>query len=311
MYSQIDYIPMTEEKALMDFKIDIYDYVDVIDEIDEIITLESGSLLYRDIGPYCRKQNWKKVIEKMNLWYSTLMMSLKNPQLLTADEKKPLKEMENYLENNSGKLTGAYPFRYKVYKQRIQEYKDAVLSKKMNMLALKDEIDERVKQYRDLLNQRIEKVEKSYAVKRDADKKKWGQTFYTCECGMEVQKVNRSHHNKQQNHLKWVLENKSEDENVVICQTANAWHKQKYKCICGKEVSKGNRSKHETTSYHQLYKKDIVADDSEEEIYIFPKKQTTENIVLTIQEFGTKSVAEEGDKKSCSYDDALEDFRYF
>jgi hypothetical protein len=301
-----DFIPMTEEKALMDFKIDIYEYVNAIEEIDDIISFVSGSLLYKDIGPYYRKQNWKKVIEKMNLWYSNLMMALKKPDILSADEKKPLKEMEDYLENNSGKLTGAYPFRFKVYKHKIQEYKDVVLSNKMTILALKDEIDERVKQYRDLLNEQIEKVEKSYLVKRDSDKKKWGQTFYTCECGMEVQKVNKSHHNKQKNHLKWVLENQQEEENVVICQTANSWHTQKYRCSCGKDISKGNKTKHEETKYHKLYKKDIVADDN-----IDKKKQTTDNIVLTIQDFGDKLVANAGNKTSSSYDDALDDFRYF
>jgi hypothetical protein len=295
MYNQSDFMPMNEDRALMDFNIDIYDYVDEIIDIDDIISFEgSGSLLMKSVGPYYRKQNWKKTIEKMNLWYSNLMMLIKNPEKMSDDEKKPLKEMFNYLENNSGKLTGAYPFRYKFYKQKAQEYKDTVLKNKMTILVLKDEIDERVKQYRDLLNEKMDKAQKSYAVKREANKKKWGQTYYMCECGMEVQKVNKSHHNKQQNHLKWVFENKAEEEeNVVICQTSTAWYKQKYKCSCGKEISKGNKSKHEETNYHKLYKKEqIVDDDSEEEIYIFPKKkQTTENIVLTIQEIGSFSVS--------------------
>lgn len=274
-----DYVVITEERALEDFNIDIYEYVDEIDDIDDIISLEySGSLLMKDIGPFYRKQNWKKVIEKMNLWYSNMMMSIKNPESLTPDEKKPLKEMEKYMENNSGKLTNAYPFRYKVYKRRVQEYKDVILKNKMTILALKDEIDERVKEYRELLNERIENDEKIYTVKRNIDKKKWGQTYYMCECGMEVQKVNKSHHNKQQNHLKWIFENKTEDENILVCQTSTAWYKQKYKCYCGKEISKGNRSKHEETKYHQLYKKEPIYPDDNQ------KKQTTENIVLTIQE---------------------------
>jgi hypothetical protein len=313
---------MNQEKALSDFNINIEDYVEEIGDIDDIIYLHSTHmiLLNCEIGPYFRNKNWKKVIEKMNLWYANLMMLIKKPNILTAEEKKPLKKMEDYMNNNQGKLTGAYSYRYAVYRKRVQEYKDLVLKNKMTILAYKIEIDDRVQQYRDLLNQRIEKAEKDYSVKRGADKKQWGQTFYTCECGKEVQKVNKSHHIKSNHHIEWAKENKT-DENIVICSTALTWHQKKYKCACGKEVANANKSNHEKTKYHQLYQKESVApDDSEEEIYIIPvkKKQTTTreimpsgNIVLTIQEIGEKCVADGSNKKFCPDDEALEDFRYF
>lgn len=297
--SDCEFTAISKENALQDFNIVIDEYVEEIISIDDIIYLDRHHmiLLNYDIGPYYRNKNWTKVIEKMNLWYANLMMTIKNPDILTSEEMKQLKKMEAYMNNNHGKLIGAYKYRYKAYQQKVKEYKDLVLKNKMMIIAYRFEIDERVQQYRDLLNLRIEKDEKAYSIKRDADKKRWGYSYYTCECGKEVQKVNRSHHIKQKQHIDWVKENKT-DENIVICSSTLQWHQKKYKCSCGKEISNSNRFNHEKTPFHKLHEKESPS----------PNDTPSENIILTIQEIGRKSIADLSNVKTCSYDNALVDF---
>jgi hypothetical protein len=266
MFSKTQY-SMTEEIALLDFHIDIYSYESEINDLDDIISLKIGSLLYKDINHFYKTKNWKKVIEKMNLWYSNIMMSLKKPNLLTDDEKKPIKEMEKYLKENEGKLTGAYSYRRKYYLQKVEQYKNLVFKNKMTILAFKDEISERVTEYREILNKWIERDGMSYQIRRENDKRKWGQQFYTCKCEKEVQKVNKSHHEKSVFHKNWLKDNEP-DEFAILCNSVETWQNKKYKCSCGKNISNSNKSNHEKTNYHNMYK----ADDNED------------NIVMTIQE---------------------------
>jgi len=97
------------------------------------------------------------------------------------------------------------------------------------------------------------------------------------------------------------------DENIVLCPPASSWHKKKYNCSCGKEVINGNRFNHERTKYHQLHQ--LTPNDKEEGI-MNTELAKKENIQLTIQEFGEKSVADGGDKSCGSYDEALKEFYY-
>lgn len=292
-----------ENRYLEDFHMDHNDYVSEIEDITDIISLSAGSLLYRHIAPYLRKQNYRKAIDQMNLWYSNLIVSLKNPESLNQREKQVIKDMQYYLSKNDGKLTGKYEYRKRKTAQEIQAYKDVVLKNKMTILAYKPEIDELMNLYKTELNNKLSKIEELNNQVRKQYVKDWGKVFYTCECGIETQRVNKAHHEKTLKHINWVKENKP-DENIVICPPESSWHKKKYKCSCGKEVINANKFNHEKTKYHQLHQ--LTPDDTPTNDVIY----NTGNIQLTIQEIGEKSVSKEGDKSCGSYDKALKEFYY-
>jgi hypothetical protein len=272
---------ITEEEALLNFEIDIYNYVDEIECIEDIVSLNEGSILYEAIKDFILSKNWKTVLERMNKWYNDLIIVLNNPDILTIEEEKPLKEMNTYIKKNHGKLIGAYPYRYNYYINQVEEYKKLILKNKMVILSFKPEIEDKLNEYRRILNEKIKRQEIQQHLKVENCKRKWGLTYYTCECGKQVQKVNKANHICTEFHKKWLLENKP-NENIILAKRCE-WYSRRYKCECGKEVYNNNRSMHNKTKFHQQYEQgNIVPDDRVRENN--EKNETTDNIILKIEE---------------------------
>jgi hypothetical protein len=209
-----------------------------INNLDDIISLKHGSLLYDEIDTFYRKKNYQKVIEKINEWYNNIKKIVQAPHILTDDEINKLKKIDyNYQK----------------------EYSSLLLKNKLTILVFKNEIEERVKFYIEIFNDIINKMNDLHHLKVENSKKKWRRTFYTCECGKEIQKNNRRPHMKSVFHTEWLKANGLENEIII---DNNPWHNRTYLCVCGKYVQNANKHGHEKSKYHKNFIEGLSSGDN-------------------------------------------------
>jgi hypothetical protein len=185
--------------------------------LDDIISLNPGSLLYDEIYIYYCKQNYKKVIQIIDTWYINLINSLPND--INYNYLSPL-----------------------------------MIQNKMTILAYNNEIIERIQLYKDIFFDLIDKINDVKRLKIENCKKKWRNTFYTCECGKVIQNTNRINHNKSVFHTNYLKANKL-DKDIII--DINPWFSRVYQCKCGKMVQNAHKYGHEKTKFHTHWNKTI------------------------------------------------------
>lgn len=248
-------------------------FIHEINDINDIISLSDGSLLWCDIEPYYKKKLWKKVIDKMDLWYCNLMNYINYPEQLSSTELKKIEDIKFYYEQ----YFNSKSYEYNVYfNQELNLFKSIASKNKLTILAFKSEIDEAMIKFKSYINSKIINERIMYDDKKTQRIKEWGKVFYTCECGVETQRINRSHHEKSVKHINWMKENKPHI-NTPIRDTNTMWCMQKYTCYCGKVVSNCNKANHEKTKYHKTFKKTPAPTST-------PDDNTQENIKMIFTE---------------------------
>lgn len=226
-----------------------------INNLDDIISLKAGSLLYNEIDTFYRKKNYKKVIEKMTEWHSNLMNTL---TVLTDDEIKNIKKTDYHFQD---------------------DYYELIIKNKMTILVFKNEIEERVKYYTQILNDINEKMEDVKRLKIENGKKKWRRTYYTCECGKEIQKNNRQPHLRSVFHTEWLKAHGLENEIII---DSDPWYKRSYLCKCGKYVQNANKHGHEKSKHHKDFIEGVSSGDNKS-----VSSGDNENIQLKIEELSS------------------------
>lgn len=252
-----------KEKALQDFKLDVYQYIDEIDDI---------KLIYEDVkksySSCLIKDEYKKCIKKLNEQKSKINIMCNKPESLTFEDRVQIHKINEYFKHNTGYLSGFHPIRKKYTESIVKQYKEIALANRMFMIVNKDEVFKYIDKLIDSFKKKYDEKRSEYDEMRKLSIKNWQIQYYDCSCGELIQKVCRSKHEKSIKHKKWLKEQNPELD-IEIKNTL--FNNKKYKCDCGKEVTKSNKFTHDKTKYHITYCK--------------PCNETTpENIVLTMTE---------------------------
>lgn len=291
----MDYETAFRQQALHGFTLSVDDYIDTFDDISDWI---DG--IKRCASSFASRNEWKKAIERMVKEKDKIEQMCNNPTALTIEEQQSLRDIKDYLKANAGHLSGYYSYRKKKTQQVIEEFKEISLANRMILIANKETIDNTINKYIKFYTEKYELSRLEYQKVRKQDIKDWGTQYYTCECGMNIQRVSKARHEKTDQHVQYM---RTTYPNKDFCEvTKNVWYKEKYKCICGKIVSRGNKSTHEKTKYHQQYQPTC-----NETIPIVEQNSDCNkpnNIILTIAE-----LAMDEDLQEISQDD--DSFKYF
>jgi hypothetical protein len=303
----ITYEELFKNKALQDFNLDINDFINETDNCNDI--LNEVRLSY---SIPLSKQDYRRCIQALEKQKNKINVMCDNPQALDGKDQQQIRNINEYLKMNAGRLNGYYSHRKKRTNEVIKEYKKIALANRMFMLVNKDVIFDKIDKIIDIYRAKYNDNRQDYNELRKQNIKDWQKEYYHCVCGEHLQKVSKSRHERTNTHQEYI---KSLNPEIKLKPAKYNWHKEKYICICKKQVSKGNKTIHEKTKYHQLYCK--PCNETTKPVYecIIDDDDSIENIVLTIgenemtsNETREKSVANAGNIKNEPDDEA---FKYF
>jgi len=182
------------------FSLNHKDYIKEITCLEDIISLKKGSMLYKCIEQYYRKKQILKVIEEMNKWYSDLLITLKEPELLKYENEQHIMEMEKYLLKNKGNLLYEFPVRKEILENEIKLYIDTYVKNNMVILSYIDDIKKLIDEYKNILNDTLIKRTELRREKRIINESK----IVKCECGKEFKLWHKSRHLSSKFHQDYV-----------------------------------------------------------------------------------------------------------
>ena len=284
-----------KEQALRDFDLDVANKIEMYTDVEDIINDLRNQSIYK------YKTDWKKIVNFLQQEQIKIQIMCDNPTALTIEDRQIIRDMKEYCESQGSFNPRVVYYRKQRTNQVIKEYKKIALDNRMFMLANLDEINQELNKLISLYQDKYTKSREEYKLLRQKDIRDWGCQYYTCVCGLEIQRVNKARHEKTKAHQQYL---KNQNPEIEIKPNEYDWHKQKYTCCCGKVVSKGNKKTHENTKYHQVYCNQTTTPKKKYEL-IIEDDDSVENIILTI---GEKSVADDGNEEF-SPDD--EGFKYF
>lgn len=123
-------------QALKDFNLNINDYIEEFN-LDYILQ-EKGDIYNHCISQWIYKNNYKKIVEYLVEYKNKLLTMCDYPEALTIEDRQKIKDIKDYLKNNSGKLNGYYSIRKKKTDEIIKEFMDLSLNNRMSLIANKE-----------------------------------------------------------------------------------------------------------------------------------------------------------------------------
>lgn len=187
-----------ETEALKNFNLYVEDYITPLD----IDTFIKDIIHCTDI--WAEKDNWSKCIESLILNLDKIQTMVENPETLTLEDREQIRSIKRYLMSNSGKSSGYYLYRKKFTEEVIGEYYAITISNRMIMLTNMDSIIQHTNKLIKFFEDKLIEHQQIALINQQQDKNRWARSYFTCECGVSVQKAVRSRHERSKFHLNYI-----------------------------------------------------------------------------------------------------------
>lgn len=241
------------KSALKDFHLNHKNYITELTQLQDFV-----KQLTTAVDFYIERKSFMRAINHINNILANIENIIDNPSYISTDDKRSIKRMKHYFNENSGKNEGYYSHRLQKLNYEIERLQEVAIKNNVALLAWKCDIQITAQQlinHLSLLNQQEQNNKLKHL---DYTKRIWGDKIIICDCGSHIRRANLQSHERSWNHILWLKK-----QNISCDDT--------YRCCCGKIVRTINKAQHERSKFHKAFIKPNVI-------------KLDQNVVLSINE---------------------------